>query len=193
MRRVLLLDPDVARRDGLCRGLAEHGLLAIGISDREGLSSIDLSGIDAVVSTVELPSGSATLLRDRLGTLPLILFTTDTSVRHAVEAMRQGASDYLVMPFEPKEMIAAIDRSFERAPSRGDERGQPAISLMVGHCPAMLALFERIQTLAETRNSLLIQGESGSGKELVARALHAASRRRGRPLISLNCASRRPT
>ncbi len=189
MRRVLLLDPDVARRDWLCRGLAEHGFLAIGISDRDGLASIDLAGIDAVVSRVDLPSGRATHLRDRLGTLPLILFTEDTSVRHAVEAMHQGASDYLVMPFEPTEMIAAINRSFERAPSRSDERGQPAMALMVGHCPAMLELFERIQTLAETRGALLIQGESGSGKELVARALHAASRRRTRPLISLNCAT----
>ena len=67
------------------------------------------------------------------------------------------------------------------------------MAMMVGHCPAMLDLFQRIQTMAETRGSLLIQGESGSGKELVARALHAASRRRARPLISLNCATIPPS
>ncbi len=189
MRRVLLLDPDVARRDRLCRGLAENGLLAIGINDQDALASIDLTGIDAVVSRVDLPSGRATLLRDRLGTVPLILFTEDTSLRHAVEAMQEGASDYLVTPFEPKELVAAINRGLERSPSSGDERGRSAMAPMIGHCPAMLELFERIQTLAETRGALLIQGESGSGKELVARALHAASRRRARPLISLNCAT----
>jgi len=193
MRRVLLLDPDVARRDRLCRGLTEMGLLVIGIGDRDGLASIDLAGIDIVISRADLPSGPATRLRDRLGNLPLILFTEDPSVRRAVEAMQQGASDYLVMPFDPEEMIGAINRSFERAPPRGDEHNQPAMAMMVGHCPAMLDLFQRIQTLAESRSSLLILGESGSGKELVARALHAASRRRTRPLISLNCATIPPS
>ncbi len=193
MRRVLLLDPDVARRDRLCHGLTEKGLLVIGIGDRDGLASIDLSGIDIVVSKVDLPSGPATRLRDRLGGLPLILFTEDPNVRRAVEAMQQGASDYLVLPFEPDELIGAINRSFERTPTHGDERSQPAMAMMVGHCPAMLDLFQRIQTMAETRGSLLIQGESGSGKELVARALHAASRRRARPLISLNCATIPPS
>ena len=115
MRRVLLLDPDVARRDRLCRELTDRGLLTIGISDRDGLASIDLAGIDVVVSKSDLPSGQATRLRDRLGNLPLILFTEDTSLRHAVEAMQQGASDYLVLPFDPDELIGAINRSFERA------------------------------------------------------------------------------
>jgi len=190
MRRVLLLDPDVARRDRISHGLTEKGLLVIGIGDRDGLASIDLSGIDVVVSKVDLPSGPATRLRDRLVGLPLILFTEDPNLRRAVEAMQQGASDYLVLPFDADELIAAISRSFERAASaRSDERSQPAMAMMVGHCPAMLDLFQRIQTLAETPGSLLIQGESGSGKELVARAVHAASRRRARPLISLNCAT----
>jgi two-component system, NtrC family, response regulator HydG len=189
MRRVLLLDPDVARRDRLCHGLTEKGLLSIGIGDRDGLVSIDLAGIDVVLSKDDLPSGPATRLRDRLGGLPLILFTDDPSVRRAVEAMQQGAADYLVLPFDTDEAIAAINRSLERSLARGDERSQPAMAMMVGHCPAMLNLFERIQTLGETHGSLLIQGESGSGKELVARAVHAASRRRTRPLISLNCAT----
>ncbi len=189
MRRVLLLDPDVARRDQLCHGLTEKGLLVIGIGDRDALASIDLSGIDIVVSKVDLPSGPATGLHDRLGGLPLILFTEDPSVRRAVEAMQHGASDYLVLPFDSDELINAIGRSFERTPARVDERSPSATAMMVGHCPAMLDLFQRIQTMAETRGSLLIQGESGSGKELVARALHAASRRRARPLISLNCAT----
>ena len=190
MRRVLLLDPDVARRDRMCHGLTEKGLLVIGIGDRDGLASIDLSGIDVVVSKVDLPSGPAMRLRDRLGGLPLILFTEDANLRRAVEAMQQGASDYLVLPFDADELITAINRSFERAASmRSDDRSQPAMAVMVGHCPAMLDLFQRIQTLAEAPGSLLIQGESGSGKELVARAVHAASRRRSRPLISLNCAT----
>jgi DNA-binding NtrC family response regulator len=189
MRRVLLLDPDVARRDRLCHGLTEKGLLVIGIGDREGLASIDLAGIDVVVSRTDLPSGPATRLLDRLGNLPLILLTEDPSVRNAVQAMQQGASDYLLMPFEPVDMIGVINRSFDRAPTRSDARNQSSMAMMVGHCPAMLDLFKRIQTLAESRSSLLILGESGSGKELVARALHAASQRRSRPLISLNCAT----
>ena len=103
--------------------------------------------------------------------------------------MQQGAADYLVLPFDRTKRSPPSIAASERSRARGDERSQPAMAMMVGHCPAMLDLFQRIQTLAETRGSLLIQGESGSGKELVARAVHAASRRRTRPLISLNCAT----
>ena len=145
MRRVLLLDPDVARRDRLCHGLTEEGLLAIGIGDQDGLVSIDLAGIDVVLSKVDLPSGPATRLRDRLGGLPLILFTDDPSVRRAVEAMQQGAADYLVLPFDTDRTDCRITRAWSaRAPPAMNARNPP-MAMIVGHCPAMLDLFERFK------------------------------------------------
>ena len=189
MTRILLLDPDAFHREWLRRSLDEVGVLSIDASDSAGIAATDLAEVDVVVARVALTPGNVTALRTRLGTLPLILFTADASVRRAVEAMQQGASDYLVTPFEPTELIAAINRCLERPPAPSNERAAKRLLPMVGHCPAMLDLFNRIEVLGRTQSSLLIQGESGSGKELVARAVHAAGRRRERQMISLNCAT----
>ena len=188
MTRILLLEPDVVRREWLRRVLDEAGVLVTDASDSDSLATVGLAGIDVVVSSAELQSGNAVALRSRIGELPLILITENGSVRRAVEAMQRGASDYLVTPFEPSEFITAINGCLERIPQPRERAHSPMIP-MVGHCPAMLELFERIRALAQTQSSLLIQGESGSGKELAARAVHAASGRRARPMISLNCAT----
>ena len=162
-----------------------------GCADGIELGASDLSGIDLVLANADLPSGRALGIRKHFGDLPLILFTHDTSVRHAVEAMQQGAADYFVLPLEPGELIRAIGRCLELRPRSDPHSGD--VLPMVGRCPAMLDLFGHIETLAQTESSLLILGESGSGKELVARAVHAASRRRNRPMISLNCATVPPS
>ena len=189
MTRILLLDPDAVHREWLRRSLHDMGTRVVDASDVFGLAANDLAGIDVVVANAELPSGPATSMRDRLPVVPLILFTANASVRRAVEAMQLGASDYLVTPFEPNELMSAIERTIERRARSSDDRPQIPVIPMVGHSPAMLELFARIEALAQAQSALLILGESGSGKELAARVLHATSSRRGRPMISLNCAT----
>jgi two-component system, NtrC family, response regulator HydG len=191
MSRILLLDPDPTHRGWLRRSLESSGVRVTDAADSTELGTINLSEIDAILSNAELPSGRATTMRKRFGDVPLILFTPDTSVRRAVEAMQQGASDYFVLPLEPGELTRAIDRCLELR-AQHDPHARDALP-MVGHCPAMLDLFDHIESLARTESSLLILGESGSGKELVARAVHAASPRRGRPMICLNCATVPPS
>jgi DNA-binding NtrC family response regulator len=191
MTRILLLDPDPTHRGWLRRSLESSGVRVTDAADSTELGTTDLSGTDAVLANAELPSGRALGIRKHLGDLPLILFTHDTSVRHAVEAMQQGAADYFVLPLEPGELIRAINRCLELRP-RSDPHTSDVLP-MVGHCPAMLDLFGNIETMARTESSLLILGESGSGKELVARAVHAASPRGSRPMISLNCATVPPS
>jgi len=188
MTRILLVDPDVVRRERLARALGDHGVEAGIASDSEDLLTTDLTRIDAVVSHTDLRSGDGIAIRGRIGSRPLILFTERGDVRRAVDAMRRGAADYLVSPFETSELVEAIARSLERSDVAGPQ--QPWLHVpMVGHCPAMLDMFDRIEVLAHSDAPLLIRGESGSGKELVARAVHAASARRARPMISLNCAT----
>ena len=104
--------------------------------------------------------------------------------------MQLGAADYLESPFELGELIDAINRCLDSVPSRASRFDpQPGLVPIVGHCPSMLLLFERIEATATSTAPVLIQGESGSGKELVARTLHAAGDRRTQPLICLNCAT----
>jgi len=190
MTRVLLLDPDAVRRDQLRRALNDSGLATVERSDAEDITALELDGVDIVVSNAELPSGSAITLTRRLGTTPLILFSVEPNVRNAVAAMRLGAADYLSMPLEPNELLAAINRCVQRIASRPttDQR-TTRLGPMVGQCPVMLALFDQIKLVASLQSCVLIQGEPGSGKELVARAVHAQSGRGARPMISLNCAA----
>ncbi len=187
MTRVLLLDPDTIRRERLCRAFIAAGVRVTEASDSEGLSVPDLAEIDVIIANADLPSGDGIALRSLCGDLPLILFTENGSVRRAVEAMQLGACDYLATPFEPDELVAALDRCIHRSEFT---RGPPFPSTrMIGDCPEMLELSRRIDAIAGAQTSLLILGESGSGKELVARAVHAASPRRARAMISCNCAT----
>jgi DNA-binding NtrC family response regulator len=187
MTRILLVDPDVVRRERLARALGDHGVEAGIASDSEDLLTTDLTRVDAVVSHTDLRSGDGIAIRGRIGNRPLILFSDRGDVRRAVDAMRRGAADYLVSPFEPAELVESIARSLERGIASPQQ--QTAHVPMVGHCPAMLQLFDRIEVLAHSDAPLLIRGESGSGKELVAQAVHAASARRAHPMIALNCAT----
>ncbi len=190
MTRVLLLDSNPSRRDWLGAALSAAGLTPIAMSGADDLFEVGLDRIDVVVSFAELGPGNPIMLRSRLGGLPLILCVEHASVRHAVRAMQLGAADYLQTPFELGELIDAINRCFEGVPSfRTRFDLQSGLAPMVGHCPAMLLLFERIEATATRQAPVLIQGESGSGKELVARTLHAAGDRRSQPLICLNCAT----
>lgn len=189
MTRVLLLDPNPSRRDWLDNALSSAGLSLIAMTGVDDLK-VGLDRIDVVVSFSEPGSGNPIMLRSRLGRLPLILCAEHASVRHAVKAMQLGAADYLESPFELTELIDAINRCVESAPSRASRLGlQPGLAPIVGHCPSMLLLFERIEAIAAMNVPVLIQGESGSGKELVARTLHAAGDRHTQPLICLNCAT----
>ena len=181
MTRILLLEPDAARRAQLRGMLEEREMEVIDASDCDALTTAAFADIDIAISNAQLSSSPGIAIRRRIGDVPLILFAENASVRSAVEAMQQGACDYLAAPFEPAELIDAINRSVAH-------RGPGSVA-MVGHSRAMLELVERISALGPTQRSLLIIGESGSGKELAARALHAASRRRARPMISLNCAT----
>jgi two-component system, NtrC family, response regulator HydG len=190
MIRVLIVDPDATRRRRLHRMLADNGLSVTEVHDAGDIAGVDLRNIDAVVGNAELGAARGIDLVKTLGDVPLILYTENASVRRAVEAMQQGAMDYLAIPFEPTDLVASIQRSLTRvSPGRHADRA-PAVPMpMVGRCRAMLDLFERIQAVAERQCVVLIRGEAGSGKELVARAVHAAGPRRTMPLIALNCAT----
>ncbi len=121
-------------------------------------------------------------------TTPVILVAQCPDVRQAVAAMKRGAADYLAVPFDDDELVAAVERCIaERRPRAGQAVGGDFP--MIGHSPAMQELYARIAKIGPTDSTVLIRGESGTGKELVARALHACSQRARTPMISLNCAT----
>jgi two-component system, NtrC family, response regulator HydG len=197
MTQVLILEPDPKMRahvrtvlEGSGYAVSEPGELGL---EPRALESMDLSGYACVIASRQPCEGQPFDVLDLCRTTAVILVTHGGEVRDAVRAIKRGASDYLAAPFEPDELVAAVEQCIAER-HRRDQGGRRGGSRagdfpMIGDSAAMRALYARIDKVAPTDLTVLIRGESGTGKELVARALHAASQRARAPMISLNCAT----
>jgi two-component system nitrogen regulation response regulator GlnG len=188
----------VGDEPGICRAL-ERFFSARGDRARsfpraeEALAAAALSSPDLVLLDVRLPGmgGIEALELFRALERPpaVVVITAHGTLDIAVEAVRRGAFDYLPKPLDLAAVAAAADRALASrsagAPAPGGTDGGP----LVGRSPAMHDLFKRIAAVALSDAPVLVLGESGSGKEMVARALHRASRRAGGPFEAVDCAS----
>ncbi|MCU0682925.1 MAG: sigma-54 dependent transcriptional regulator [Polyangiaceae bacterium] len=193
MKRVLLVEDEVVIRTELRRLLARHGFdVAEAGSVREALEGPALSTYDLILADVRLPGAPGTDLIEHARGVPVLMMTSYATVRGAVDAVKRGAVDYIAKPFDFDELLAAAERLTGRPPTEAGPRPAAAAGAegeLIGQSPPIVALRERVRKIAPTDATVLILGESGTGKELVARALHAQSRRRARPLVALNCAA----
>ncbi|MFZ0430678.1 MAG: sigma-54 dependent transcriptional regulator [Acidobacteriota bacterium] len=127
-------------------------------------------------------SGSAT---------PLVVFTAQGSVETAVEAIREGAFDYLAKPFKLQDLLSLVERALEASRQRDGSEPERATnspeSMLIGNSPPMVELYKKIALAARSDSPVLVTGETGTGKELVARSLHQFSPRRDRPFVPVNC------
>lgn len=145
------------------------------------------------------PIDGLTLLSRALEVSPhaqAIVMTAYGSVESAVEAMRRGAYDYLAKPFKEEELLHRVAKALERSQLQstvdlfaGEFNQRHGLDALVGRSPAMRELIARISRVAPSDATVLVQGESGTGKELVARAVHALSRRKAAPFVPVNCAA----
>ena len=182
MTHVLLVEPDLEDRRQLRQLLKKGGFGVKEVTPEDLAKPFDIGDVLCIVSSAATHAeGYATVL-DAAGSVPVILVTHDDNVAEAVAAIKRGASDYLTYPLATDELSQAVQRVINTARVGTNSIDFP----MIGRCPAMLELFERIAKIAPTNASVLIQGDSGTGKELVAHALHAASTRHLAPMISLN-------
>ena len=158
----------------------------------------NLEEFDLVISDLRLPGAPGTDLIKLAGDVPVLIMTSYASLRSAVDSMRMGAVDYIAKPFDHGDMINAVERIIADHPTRrvlearDEESSADAaepITGIIGNCPAMLTLFEHIEKMAPTESTVLVLGETGTGKELVARSIHQRSLRAGKTLISVNCAA----
>lgn len=154
---------------------------------------------DLVVTDQKMPDGEGLDLladcREADLSLPVVLLTAFATVELAVEAMRRGAFDVIPKPFLPEQVRAVVDRALEHTELKRENALLRAAvvrhgdSDLVGDCAPMRELRETVARVGPTRATVLITGETGTGKELVARALHDASPRAARPLLAVNCAA----
>lgn len=199
--RLLIVDDEIDMLEGLKRILTFdlEGTEIIAASNAaEALERVKSDPIDAVLLDFRMPemNGLELLLQmlkiDRW--LTIVMMTAHGSIETAVEAIKRGAYDFITKPFDKEALLRTIRKSLERnrlLRQNIDLRRQvcerAAFESLVGKSIPMRNLYESIQTIARTKYTVLIRGQSGTGKELVARAIHSLSSRRNRPLVIVNC------
>jgi DNA-binding NtrC family response regulator len=151
---------------------------------------------DLLLCDLYLPDGTGLdLLREHHvneGAAPVVMFTAQGSVETAVEAIREGAFDYLAKPFKIQDLLSLVDRALE-ASRQGEGSDEESVrsgsreSILIGNSPPMVELYKKIALAARSDSPVLVTGETGTGKELVARSLHQFSHRRDRPFVPVNC------
>ncbi len=183
---ILVVEDDPSLREAIGDTLELAGRPYVAVEGgREALKVLGEKAFSIVVSDVRMmPMDGISLLkeiRNRLPHLPVVLMTAYAEVEKAVDAMRSGACDFLLKPFEPKALLAHI-RKYE-LPDTGDSPGVVAVD------PASKELFSMAQRVAQTDATVLLTGESGVGKEVVARFIHRQSSRKSGPFVAINCAA----
>jgi DNA-binding NtrC family response regulator len=196
---ILVVDDETIVRESLGLWLEEDGhQVTVADSARQALRLAAESHFDMALIDIKMPSMDGLELQARLAEanpeLTVVIMTAYASVETAVRALKAGAYDYLVKPFDPDELSLLIRRAADFR-SLSDENARLKESLdaartsshIVGRSPAMRHVLELVESVASTDATVLVQGESGTGKELVAHAVHGASPRRYNPLVIVHC------
>ena len=199
-RSVLIVEDEQATRDLLHAQLSTDFEVRTAGNGEEALAALGARTFDLMLLDMNLPGITGLDVMRQLHEIEkaptVIVVSADSNVSSAVDALREGAYDYLVKPFSMDELRATLDRATERTrlvqenqSLRRTIRRSQRFGGMLGSSPAMQALKSDIEKVADTRGTVLLTGESGTGKELAARAIHELSVRHKGPYIRINCAA----
>ncbi|MBA4068076.1 MAG: hypothetical protein C0501_31110 [Isosphaera sp.] len=202
--RLLVVDDEVELMTALCESLRDEGFEAEGFGDPgAGLDALGRGEFDVLLSDLMMPgTDGIQLLRQALRVDPHlvgVIMTGQGSIQTAVDAMKAGALDYVLKPFRLQQVLPVLDRAMEVRRLRLENvRLRRVISELtfespryhvVGDSPAVRKVLRLVEKVAGTDATVLVRGPSGTGKELIARAIHGNSRRRDKPLVTVNCAT----
>ncbi len=196
MSHILIVEDEPVIRGALRKLLERHDHSVAEAESVEQAHENGLTQCDLIISDLRLPGEPGTALIELAAPVPVLIMTSYASLRSAVDAMREGAVDYIPKPFDHDEMLMSVQRVLKEGRiNRGNqalrqdmERTYPVHS-MIGDCEPMRELKHRISRVGPTDTPVLILGEAGTGKELTARALHEHSDRAAAPLVTVHCAA----
>jgi DNA-binding NtrC family response regulator len=199
--RVLIVEDEPSTRLGLTELVRTWGFAAESAADgEEALTSVTSFRPSIIITDLVMPRmGGLDLLKalkeDDAG-CTVVLLTAQGSVESAVEAIKEGAYDYLTKPIEPQRLKILLDKIVERQDTlrevkvlRRQLREQGSFGSMIGNSASMRKVYQIVEQAAPTSASVLIWGESGTGKELVAKTIHQLSPRAQQPFVPINCAA----
>ncbi len=199
--RLLIVDNE-ARMCHLLKTYLETNQIAVetALSGEEALKKFEEKSFDIVVTDLKMPGKSGldvlVAIKEKSPETDVLLMTAYATAQTAVEAMKRGAYDYLIKPFDFEELRLKIDRILGQKKLQAENRGLKerlaqhySFENIVGASPGMRAVFRLVEKVAATDTTVLIRGESGTGKELIAQAIHQKSTRPQDPFVAVNCAA----
>ena len=199
--KLLIVDDEKNIREGLQKALTLDGYDVMLASDgREALDRIDEGDIDLVITDLKMPRLSGEeLMKDALENypyLPIIILTGHGTIENAVEAMRNGAYDFITKPLNIDKLSLIVKRALENSSLKRQNREllnqlkkKYSFENIIGKSTPMKKVFEIVELVAPSRANVLIYGESGTGKEMIADAIHHNSPRRDKPYVKVHCAA----
>ena len=200
-RAILIVEDDQNLSGVLSRVLTREGYeVAVSNTVREGLEQLQKETPEIVLTDIYLPDGKGIEVLECARAISMeidvIVMTANATVESAIEAMKKGAHDYLLKPFQVDELTHHVRKIFERKALVAENlylkeriKSRCTYSDIVGKSSKMQELFSVMENVANTRSSVLIQGESGTGKELIARAIHFTGNRSEKMFVPINCSA----
>ncbi len=205
MERILIIDDDPAIRDGCAQVLRRRGYECMeAATGKEAFSLLDRLDFDIVLVDLKMPDINGLDLiagiRQKDSLLPIVMITAYGTIQNAVEAMRLGANDFLPKPFEPEELLMVVKKclkarmlTIENIYLREELKKKEGDVRIVGESRPIIDLLSQARRVAPTDSTVLITGESGTGKGLLARYIHEQSPRKDAPFVSVDCSTLVPS
>lgn len=194
MQRILVIEDENNGYSELVEILSGHNFQVENVhSINQAVDDFPIASFDLIITDLRVSGQAGTDIIPLAHEIPVLVMASFASLRSAVEAMKQGAVDYIAKPYDETDLLSSVEDILNKHSNRSttQERRQSknASDMIYGRCQPMRKVFGLIDKVAPTDASVLIQGETGSGKELAAKAIHELSRRSNQEIVCINCAA----